>query len=223
MNQKIISSVLWLSFLLAMAASIGHLAWTFGTVERAGWEWLGWIPAVAVDAGLAAMAYTIQQRKRSKRPTTTLWAGVVGFALISALANLYYGLSVEATVTPELSPVISAVWLQAAKVLVLSATLPIMYIFLGEIVSGDDATVAERLARQSEREQRRADLEAERSANEAKRLLLEAENERAKTAQSEPAPANAFIHEPCQRTFSSRNALNAHIARCPAIRGDAAE
>lgn len=229
MKINLLNYTLWLSFLLAMGASISHLAWTFGTVERPGWEFLGWIPAIAVDAGLAALAYSIQQRKRAKRPVKILWAGVASFALISALANLYHALAVEGvTITTDL--------IVYAKAFVLSATLPAMYIFLGEIISGDDATLAEKAAKQSEREQRRQDLEAERQNAEAKRLLLAAENEQkrleaerlqaiaeqsqevAEQIESEPEPVK--IAKPCdhcdyvaigETERQAQNKLNAHL------------
>src|SRR5512133_3189220 len=57
-KSGIIYAVLWLAFILAMIASIQHLASTFGTAEQPSLQWLGWIPAVAVDAGLAALAYS---------------------------------------------------------------------------------------------------------------------------------------------------------------------
>lgn len=210
-KSKIINGALWLALLLTMAASIQHLAWVFGTVEQPGREWLGWIPAVAVDAGLAALAYTIQQRKRAKRPTAILWVGVAGFALISALANLYHALAVEGVV-------LATTWALYAKAFILSATLPAMYVFLGEIISGDDATAAEREAKQAEREQAkaereqaRADREARTRELEAERLLLEAQR-----AQEQPAAAaetsetQSVTCANCGRSFRSINARNAH-------------
>jgi hypothetical protein len=204
---RAINYVLWLAFILAMAASIRHLAWTFGTVEHPGWEWFGWVPAIAIDTGLAALAYTIQQRKRAKRSVAILWGGVAGFAAVSALANLYHALAVEEVA-------VFAGWIVYAKAIVLSATLPVAYIFLGEIISGDDATVAERSERQSEREQARADriartseLVAERERDEAARLLLEAGRSETEPMQ---AVALAVACESCGRTFRSINARNAH-------------
>ena len=213
-KTKAINYVLWLALILAMGASIQHLAWTFGTVERPGWGALGWIPAIAVDTGLAALAYTIQQRKRAKRPVAILWGGVVGFAVVSALANLYHALAVEGVA-------VDTGWIVYAKALVLSATLPVAYIFLGEIISGDDANVADKIEDQAkreqakaEREQRREDLRTERETAEAKRFLLEAELALEKAKQSEPEPAQsepeAITCLNCGRSFRSVNARNAH-------------
>lgn len=225
MKNKVINVVLWIAFLLAMAASIQHLASTFGTAEQAGAQWLGWIPAVAVDAGLAALAYTIQQRKRAKRPTKILWGGVVGFAIISALANLYHALAVEAVANLAIRAVLDSWGTLIAKAILLSATLPAMYIFLGEIVSGDDSLTADKLAKQAEREQTRLDkqaeterLVAEREAAEAKRLAAETERLLLEAKQIEGAreqvPAEseilAFLCEDCGRSFRSVNARNAH-------------
>lgn len=208
MKTKLINGVLWLALILAMAASVNHLAWTFGTVEQPGAEWLGWIPALAVDTGLAALAYTIQQRKRAKRPVAILWYGVAGFAVVSALANFYHALAVEGFA-------LSGSFVAVAKAVILSATLPAAYIFLGEIVSGDDAKAADDLVAQAERERRKADREAERERAkeerdllETKRLLLEAE-QAASEAVPEVAQAEILCSD-CGRGFATINALNAH-------------
>ncbi len=211
MKTKLINWVLWVAFILAMVASISHLAWTFSTVERPGSEFFGWVPAIAVDAGLAALAYTIQVRKRAKRPTAILWAGVAGFAIVSALANLYHALSVE-QVAVQADVII---W---AKAIVLSATLPAMYVFLGEIISGDDAAIAEKSERQAEREQVRADraariaeLEAEKAVNEAERLVIEAK--RITDKADEKLIENQIISlicSDCGFEAKSQPALNGH-------------
>ena len=214
----LINGVLWLAFILAMLSSIQHIAWTFGTVEQAGQAWLGWIPAVAVDSGLAALAYSIQQRRKAKRPVRGLWAGVGLFALISALANFYHALSVESGGLSTLSAFARVDILLIAKAIILSATLPALVVYLSEIVSGDDAQAGARATQaaarelaQAEREQRRADLVAEAAAADARARLLAAEAAAAQATQaaapSEPAPV---ICEDCGRVFRSVNARNAH-------------
>lgn len=210
-KSKVINGALWLALALAMAASIQHLAWTFGTVERPDHEWLGWIPAVAVDAGLAALAYTIQQRKRVNKPTGLLWLGVVSFAIISALANLYHALAVEGVELANL-------YIVYGKAFALSATLPAMYIFLGEIVSGDDANLAADIQRKADREAAKAEREANREDMKTKAALLQAENEQkrlameaAKAEQSEPAAGEVSLAcGDCDFVAKSQNALNAH-------------
>lgn len=220
---RIINIALWIAFTLAIIASIQHLAWTFGTVELPGWQVLGWIPAVAVDAGLAVLAYAIQQRHRAKRPTRSLWFGAALFAGISALANFYHALAVESGGNATLSELVSLDLLQVAKALVLSATLPALVVYLGEIVSGDDAAAArsselesERERSRAEREQKRADLESQRLADEARARLLEAE----RAPQALPLLPNVSQPEValvCSCGYNAKNqqALNAHKRRCP--------
>lgn len=223
-----INGVLWLAFMLALGSSISHLAWTFGTLEPAGHEWRGWIPAVAVDAGLAALAYTIQQRKRAKRPTLFLWIGVAGFALISALANLYHALSVETHGQTTLAAITSVDWLQLVKAVVLSATLPGLVLYLGEIVSSDDAQAVakteQETARLKAKEERELRLREQQTDNEAKRLALEAEklqrsNEQQATLSEQSsevsdAKSEEVTCDECGRTFKNRFAKAGH--KCPA-------
>lgn len=234
-KTKVINWVLWGAFILALLSSVNHLAYTFGTVESL--KVMGWISALAVDAGLAALAYTIQQRKRAKRATRSLWWGVAGFATISALANFYHALSVESGGAVAANSLLSADWLELAKAVILSATLPAMVIYLGEIVSGDDAKVADdskrevdRQAAQAEREQRRVDQVAERELLEAKIRVLEAERAAALVAQpAETSAAGSLPNEPaaatcedCGRSFATVNALNAHM-RTHSLNGHRAE
>lgn len=194
-KTKFINYVLWAAFILALASSVQHIAWTFGTVEQPGREWLGWLPALAVDAGMAALAYAIQQRRKAKRSVVAPWIGVVIFAMISALANFFHALTVESGGITTLAAIGAIDPLLIAKAAFLSATLPALVVYLSEIVSSDDAvtaraseTAAEREQAKAKRDQDRADkaaaadlLKAETAALEAKRLLLEAEAAALKT------------------------------------------
>lgn len=192
---RIINYVLWVAFLLALGASIQHLAWTFGTVER--YPVLGWIAAVAVDAGLAALAYSIQQRRRAKRPALVLWLGVAFFAGISALANFYHALSVEIGAVPTLQAV---GWLILTKAVLLSATLPAMVIYLGEIVSSDDLAEADRVEREAAKE----------AAKDARRIEAEQRAEQLKAAEAQKPAEPVFKCPDCERIFKTKNALNGH-------------
>lgn len=197
---------LWLAFILAMAASVQHLAWTFGTVERPGFEWLGWVPAVAVDTGLAALAYTIQARRKTKRPVFVLWGGVVFFAAISAGANLYHALSVEnVAVATD-----AVVWIKAV---VLSATLPAMYVFIGEIISGDEAQVIAAAEREEQRvrakEERSQRLAEQQAANEQRRLEIEQHKLLLPVVIEQPEAPGVFC-ERCSTLFKNRQAYAAH-------------
>jgi hypothetical protein len=159
-KSKIANVVLWAAYLLALAASMGHVAWAFGTLEFAGSEWVGWLAALAVDAGLAALAYGVQQRKRARRTARDLWAGVLLFAGISAFANVLHALTALTGSAVTLATFGAVDALAFAKAVTLSASLPLLVVYLGEIVSSDDAQAAsdaererqraERLARQSD-------------------------------------------------------------------------
>ena len=215
---EVINAVLWLAYVLAMASSIQHLAWTFGTVERSGQEWLGWVPALAVDAGLAALAYTIQQRKRTQRSTKTLWAGLIGFALISAGANFYHAIFAHGVVE-------HVDWMLITKAVVLSATLPALVVYLGEVVSSDDAQASnkaeqeqQRAAAKEEREQRREDKRLELAARqlelEQQRLLQE---QQAATTTATTSSTERTC-EQCGNTFRNRQAYAAHAClKKPAV------
>lgn len=194
-RPQLVNGGLWLAFLLALISSIKHLAWAFGTLEFPGWEWTGWISAVAVDAGLAALAYMIQQRRKAHRSALELWWGVLGFAGISALANFYHALSVESGGTAAIPALVSLDWLAISKAVALSATLPVMVVYLGKIVSGDDAAAALASERAAAREAHRAEREIQKSEEEQAQAVAQA-------AQTCPE---------CGYVAKSQNALNGHM------------
>lgn len=87
----------WLALALALAGSLRHVAWAFSTLEH-GDLWAGYVQAVAVDVGLAVLALGIQVRRRQRRGTAVLWAGVVMFSAISIYSNYLFGLVHQADV-----------------------------------------------------------------------------------------------------------------------------
>ncbi len=191
MKKSLANLALWVTFLLALVSSMSHVAYTFSTLERPGHEWAGWLAAIAVDCGLASLAYAIQQRRRVKgRSALTLWAGVIALTGISAYANVLYAISV------------SSDWVRAV---ILSVTLPLLVVYMGEVVSSDDVATAERAERELAKAEAKAERElAKQEREEAARLLAIAEAERTEAANSR------FRCEHCQLSFASRNALNAH-------------
>lgn len=142
-RSDLMSKVLWVVFIAALVSSVKHVAWAFGTLEFLGEQWFGWIPALAVDAGLAAIAYGIQQRKKAKRPAMSLWFGLFFFSIISIIANVMHGSAVNKGID--------------LTTIVLSATLPIMVIYLGDIVSSDDVQSAKKNEQADERVQKLKD------------------------------------------------------------------
>jgi hypothetical protein len=120
-----VQSLLWLALILALAGSLKHLAAIFAGID--GNVLMGWVQAVAIDTGLFALAYSIRQRKATNRPTRPLWLGVGLFSIISIYGNYTYGML--ATGTPL------AGWITATKPIVLAASLPVLVLYLAELVS----------------------------------------------------------------------------------------
>lgn len=118
-------SLLWLALVLAMIGSLKHLTAVFASVD--GDYLFGLIQAVAVDAGLFALAYSIRQRKAANKPTWFVWCGVALFSLISVFGNYIYGQTALGGNVPG--------WIVWLKPIVLAASLPVLVIYLSEIVS----------------------------------------------------------------------------------------
>lgn len=130
MKAKIldIQNLLWLALFLALAGSLKHLASIFATID--GNHLLGWLQAIAIDVGLFALAYSIRVRKAAGRNIKPVWAGVIVFTAISVYGNLAYGLFATTGNLP--------VWIVASRPAILAASLPILVLFLSELLSEDD-------------------------------------------------------------------------------------
>ncbi len=148
-RTNLVQPALWLALILALVGSLRHVAWAFATLEG-GNVVAGYIQAVAVDVGLASLAYAIHQRRRERRPTRILWLGVLVFSAISAYANLLHGLYFATDLG-------LSTW-GWARPFALSGVLPILVLYLSEVVSSDvqhAVQVAERERKRAERRQRR--------------------------------------------------------------------
>lgn len=143
--------LLWLSLILALAGSLKHLANVFASVD--GNTAMGWVQAVAIDAGLFALAYSIRVRRVARRTTRPLWFGVTLFTCISVYGNLSYGLLATGGNLPG--------WIVASKPYVLAASLPVLVLFLSELLS-DDRQHANELA---EREARKVTKQSGNTAS----------------------------------------------------------
>lgn len=132
--------LLWLSLILALAGSLKHLANVFASVD--GNTLMGWVQAVAIDAGLFALAYSIRVRRVARRTTKPLWFGVTLFTGISVYGNLSYGLLATSGNLPG--------WIVVSKPYVLAASLPVLVLFLSELLS-DDRQHANELAEREAR------------------------------------------------------------------------
>jgi len=142
-KQSAVQWLLWTALILALLGSLRHVAHTFTSIDNnVAW---GWVQAVAVDAGLFALALGITQRRRLRRSTRWLWVGVGLFSGISIYANLYYGLTFTLNTLPP--------WMVNTRPYVLAATLPILVLYLAEIVGSDVSYIVKKV----EREQRRTE------------------------------------------------------------------
>lgn len=120
-----VQNLLWLALLLALSGSLKHLANVFASVD--GNAFMGWLQAVAIDAGLFALAYSIKGRKVAKRGVKVVWLGTAIFTGISVYGNLAYGLMSTTGTLPG--------WIVATKPYVLAATLPVLALYLAELIS----------------------------------------------------------------------------------------
>jgi hypothetical protein len=135
-----VQHLLWLALVLALVGSLKHLASIFASVDQN--HFMGWLQAIAIDAGLFSLAYSIRQRKVDKRPVRQLWLGVVLFTLISIYGNLAYGVLSTSGQLP--------VWMSVIKPIVLAASLPVLVLYLAELVSDNhqfEMMVAEKQAK----------------------------------------------------------------------------
>lgn len=179
MKEKLwhLNSLLYLALLLALLSSLGHVAYAFTTVNGANWT-EAYISAVAIDIGLLALAAGINQRKGQRRDTRWLWAGVIFFSAISTYANWLAGLAHVKPFGQELGRF--AAWLVTLRPILLSAVLPILVIYLSEIVSGNYQVDQEQARKEARKQAKKnentafvpGDLAALDRANDAKRAAI---------------------------------------------------
>lgn len=126
------------SLIFVLVGSLRHVAWGFSTLENSGVYSLFWgyFQAVAIDLVVIALAYGIEQRKRSTLPTGWYWVGIIGFVLVSTYANLLYGLVFSANVQQSRDWPTLSLWMVYLKPFVLSGVLPIMLVYISHITAG---------------------------------------------------------------------------------------
>ena len=129
-----LTTLLYIALILAMVSSLSHVAFAFSTVNGSN-DTEAYISAIAIDLGLLALAAGINSRKRQRRSTWTLWAGVILFSIISTYANWLAGITHVIPLTADVTGV--AAWLVSLRPILLSGVLPLLVIYLSEIVSGN--------------------------------------------------------------------------------------
>ena len=142
------SILLWLTYLAAIIASFNHVAWAFNLLEKPGDSWIGQVAAAAVDGGLAVIAYVIQQRRKAnkrkeeeeKEGVLMLVIGLIFLGIISMIANFLHGVSIELDVTSVTVQQIQALdIMQWVRISANAITLPVIVIYLGEILEAPGA------------------------------------------------------------------------------------
>lgn len=129
-----VKKLLWTSFALSLGASVSHLAYAFSSLEFDGDLFAGWAAAVAIDAGMVALSSLMESRRKARRSAKTFRHGLWIFAAISFFGNMIHALSVA--YGPGI--VIPWVWRDLftfGKSLILSGSLPVLNIYLGEMLS----------------------------------------------------------------------------------------
>lgn len=161
-----LQSLLYLALILALGASLNHVAYAFSTVNGGG-RIEAYISAIAIDIGLLALAAGINTRKQQGRKTAPLWAGVVLFSLVSIYANWLAGIThlaeIELKISSEpvsfsgyeLNPVS---FLVNMRPVLLSGVLPILVIYLSEIVSGNHQQAQIEAQKEAKKAQKRGQM-----------------------------------------------------------------
>ena len=150
MRRLNVSWLLWLALILALAGSLRHVAWTFASLD--GNDTMGWLQAVAVDTGLAALVLALMQRRRIGMRAPMLLVGIGVFSTISVYSNLVFGLAHQLAELPT--------WVQQSRPWVLAATLPLLVAYLAEVVGVDLSLRLRKAEREERAEERRAEPQA---------------------------------------------------------------
>lgn len=145
-----IQSLLWLALALALIGSLKHLAAVFASVD--GNYPLGWLQAIAIDAGVFSLSYSLRGRKEAKRGVKITWLGIGVFTVISVYGNLAYGFFATTGQFPD--------WITVSKPYVLAASLPVLVLYLAELLADDRQHMASEAAKEEKKLARQAAKEA---------------------------------------------------------------
>lgn len=139
-----VQNLLWLALALALIGSLRHLAYIFAGVD--GSQFAGWLQAIAIDAGLFALAYSMRSRKAEGRGVKVIWFGIAMFTGISIYGNLAYGFIKTTGALPA--------WITLTKPYVLAATLPVLVLYLAELISDNRQYSEQQASKAAEQDER---------------------------------------------------------------------
>ncbi len=127
-----LNSLLYIALVTALFSSLSHVAFAIGSVNGGNMV-EAYASAIAIDLGLMALAAGIMQRKKAHMKTGILWGGVILFSVISVYANWYSSIHHMQVSTVDAGSFGN--WLISIRPILLSGILPILVIYLSEVLS----------------------------------------------------------------------------------------
>lgn len=150
-KQLFVQALLWLALLLAMGASLTHVAYSFNRFEAVDYQAVGWLAAIGVDLGLVCLAIGVQRYRLVGRRTGTLWAALFFVTLISVLANVGHGTHVATGAHLSAMSFASFDWLETATMLLLAGCLPVLVFALTEVAAGGTGAALEAIQKETKK------------------------------------------------------------------------
>jgi hypothetical protein len=154
-KRLFVQALLWLALLLAMAASLSHVAYSFNRFETAQHQAVGWLAAVGVDLGLVCLAVGIQRYRQTGRGTGTLWTALLFVTAISVLANVSHGVVVVNGEHLSVTSFANLDWLETTTMLLLAGCLPVLVFALTEVAASDTGTALETIQKETRKLEKR--------------------------------------------------------------------
>lgn len=155
-KRLFIQALLWLALLLAMGASLSHVAYSFNRFETTQHQAVGWLAAMGVDLGLVCLAIGIQYGRQAQRNTLTLWAALLFVTAISVLANVSHGVHVVTGDHLSTASFASFDMIETATMLLLAGCLPVLVFALTEVAASGTETALEAIQKETRKLDKRA-------------------------------------------------------------------
>lgn len=130
-----LNGLLYMALVTALYSSLSHVAFAISSVNG-GNMIEAYASAIAIDLGLLALAAGIMKRKKAQMKTKMLWGGVILFSIISTYANWLSAVHhMKSLQTVDIGQFGN--WLISIRPILLSGILPILVIYLSEVLSNN--------------------------------------------------------------------------------------
>ncbi len=136
---------LWTLMLISLIASMRHVAWLYSTLEL-GSETAGWISAFSFDASVFLLTLIGVKYKQGTAQRRFIRVGIYTNAVISILANIMHGVEHQ----QELERVKGFLWQIIPYVF--SFAVPLMVVFLAEVLSRQESELEAEVRKQQKKE-----------------------------------------------------------------------